>query len=224
VLQDSTVCRYILRLHLTQAQILIPAMSAPLSPASSLKKRRRPALSCEPCRRRKVKCDRNQPCGQCVQSKIASCAYSPIRPAVPRRTRNPIPLASFPGQSSSGLATRVRSIPSSLSTQASSVDVSPSSTYLSTTTHPSSYGSPPIVEPGESHQEETLRSKDLLDRIRNLEAQLAIAKSEGTTGSQPPIPNATPKKLGGIISKTRFLGGTHWMYSQGAVCYHFCRV
>ncbi|OBT87179.1 hypothetical protein VE02_04747 [Pseudogymnoascus sp. 03VT05] len=96
-----------------------------------------------------------------------------------------------------------------------SFDVSPSSTHLSTTTHPSSYGSS-IVEPSESHQEEALRNKDLLDRIRNLEAQLAIAKSEGTTSPQPPIPNAAPKKLRGIISKTRFLGGTHWMYSHGA--------
>ncbi|OBT79282.1 hypothetical protein VF21_01907 [Pseudogymnoascus sp. 05NY08] len=95
-----------------------------------------------------------------------------------------------------------------------SFDVSPSSTHLSTATNPRSYGSS-IVEPGQSHQEEALRNKELLDRIRNLEAQLAIAKSEGTTVS-PPIPNASPKKLSGIISKTRFLGGTHWMYSHGA--------
>ncbi|OBT56538.1 hypothetical protein VE04_03240 [Pseudogymnoascus sp. 24MN13] len=81
--------------------------------------------------------------------------------------------------------------------------------------HLYSYGSP-VVEPGESHQEEALRNKDLLDRIRNLEAQLAIAKLEGTTNPPPPVPNAAPKRLGGIISKTRFLGGTHWMYSHGA--------
>lgn len=198
-------------------------MSAPLSPASSVKKRRRPALSCEPCRRRKVKCDRNQPCGQCVQSKVASCAYSPTLPSVSRRTRGAFPPASFPRQSSTGLPNRARSIPRSSSTHASLVGVSPTSTQLSTTTRPSSYGSP-VVDPGESHQQEALRNKDLLDRIRNLEAQLAIANSEGTTNPPPPVPNAAPKRLGGIISKTRFLGGTHWMYSHGAVCHHFCQV
>lgn len=38
-------------------------------------RRRRPALSCLACRRRKVKCDRKDPCGQCVSSKI-KCNYS----------------------------------------------------------------------------------------------------------------------------------------------------
>lgn len=32
------------------------------------RKRRRPALSCEQCRRRKVRCDREMPCGPCTKS------------------------------------------------------------------------------------------------------------------------------------------------------------
>ncbi|OBT63174.1 hypothetical protein VE03_07855 [Pseudogymnoascus sp. 23342-1-I1] len=192
-------------------------MSEPLSPTISAKKRRRPALSCEPCRRRKVKCDRNKPCGQCLQAKTASCAYDPIFPTVSRRTRVAITPASLSGKSSTGIPNRVRSVPNSLSTHtssASSVGLSPSSTHPSNTTRPSSYGSP-IVEPSEPRQEETPRNEDSLDRIRDLQAQLAIAKSDGTTSSQSPIPKA-PKKLKGIITKTRFLGGSHWMYSQGA--------
>ena len=39
------------------------------------RKRRRPALSCFECRRRKIKCDRNQPCNQCVQSRVPRCSY-----------------------------------------------------------------------------------------------------------------------------------------------------
>ena len=39
------------------------------------RKRRRPALSCCECRRRKVKCDREQPCNHCQQSKV-SCVFS----------------------------------------------------------------------------------------------------------------------------------------------------
>lgn len=38
------------------------------------KKRRRPALACVECRRRKVKCDRNLPCRRCVQNS-ADCTY-----------------------------------------------------------------------------------------------------------------------------------------------------
>ncbi|KAF5523269.1 Transcription factor lepE [Colletotrichum aenigma] len=44
--------------------------------ASAQKKRRRPALACEACRRRKVRCDRNLPCGTCVRSKNALCTYT----------------------------------------------------------------------------------------------------------------------------------------------------
>ncbi|GLA08392.1 hypothetical protein AnigIFM60653_009923 [Aspergillus niger] len=38
------------------------------------RKRRRPALSCIECRRRKVKCDRHNPCGQCVAAQ-SRCGY-----------------------------------------------------------------------------------------------------------------------------------------------------
>ncbi|KAL2809844.1 fungal-specific transcription factor domain-containing protein [Aspergillus granulosus] len=44
---------------------------------SSITRRRRPALSCTVCRRRKLKCDRSLPCGQCVKSKTPDlCIYS----------------------------------------------------------------------------------------------------------------------------------------------------
>jgi hypothetical protein len=39
------------------------------------RKRRRPALSCFECRRRKIKCDRNLPCSNCRQSKRVTCTY-----------------------------------------------------------------------------------------------------------------------------------------------------
>ena len=39
------------------------------------RRRRRPALSCIECRRRKIKCDRNNPCNHCV-SAGSQCAYS----------------------------------------------------------------------------------------------------------------------------------------------------
>ncbi|KAH7135669.1 hypothetical protein B0J11DRAFT_166337 [Dendryphion nanum] len=41
-------------------------------------KRRRPALSCVECRKRKVKCDRAKPCGPCTRTKSPTCTYRPI--------------------------------------------------------------------------------------------------------------------------------------------------
>lgn len=39
------------------------------------RRRRRPALSCVECRRRKIKCDRDDPCGHCKTSRI-HCVYN----------------------------------------------------------------------------------------------------------------------------------------------------
>ena len=39
-----------------------------------VRRRRRPALSCFECRRRKIKCDRGDPCGHCVLAKV-TCSY-----------------------------------------------------------------------------------------------------------------------------------------------------
>ncbi|KAK4240628.1 hypothetical protein C8A03DRAFT_41841 [Achaetomium macrosporum] len=42
------------------------------------RRRRRPALSCRECRRRKVKCDHNTPCAHCLRHKT-QCIYKPFR-------------------------------------------------------------------------------------------------------------------------------------------------
>ncbi|KAI2790378.1 hypothetical protein POX_d05889 [Penicillium oxalicum] len=46
-----------------------------------VQRRRRPPLSCSECRRRKLKCDRSLPCGQCIRSKTAeSCTFVGSQP------------------------------------------------------------------------------------------------------------------------------------------------
>lgn len=40
-----------------------------------MRKKRRPALACQECRRRKIRCDRQTPCGQCSKSNAPSCSY-----------------------------------------------------------------------------------------------------------------------------------------------------
>ncbi|KAK0391274.1 hypothetical protein NLU13_0775 [Sarocladium strictum] len=41
------------------------------------KKRRRPALACTQCRRRKIRCDQNTPCNNCIKSGIPDCTIPP---------------------------------------------------------------------------------------------------------------------------------------------------
>jgi len=49
---------------------------------SSATRRRRPALSCTICRRRKLKCARSLPCGQCMKSKPPDlCVFSAPKPS-----------------------------------------------------------------------------------------------------------------------------------------------
>ncbi|RTE84698.1 hypothetical protein BHE90_000757 [Fusarium euwallaceae] len=64
------------------------ASSVPQDPPA--KKRRRPALACEQCRRRKVRCDRASPCNHCSKSSTPEqCTYVPIH--VPKQKRTPAP-------------------------------------------------------------------------------------------------------------------------------------
>ncbi|KAJ6449685.1 hypothetical protein C8R45DRAFT_144507 [Mycena sanguinolenta] len=47
------------------------------------KKRRRQALSCTECKRRKIRCDRTQPCGPCVKrGDQAKCQWHVVEPAI----------------------------------------------------------------------------------------------------------------------------------------------
>ncbi|RSM20220.1 hypothetical protein CDV31_001017 [Fusarium ambrosium] len=66
-------------------------MSAPSVPQDPpAKKRRRPALACEQCRRRKVRFNRASPCNHCSKSSTPEqCTYVHIH--VPKQKRTPLP-------------------------------------------------------------------------------------------------------------------------------------
>ena len=50
------------------------------------RRRRRPALSCLECRRRKIKCDRNDPCAHCIAAKT-KCAFRIYRDEASAQTQ-----------------------------------------------------------------------------------------------------------------------------------------
>ena len=184
-------------------------MSEPPNSTAPPRKRRRPALSCEQCRRRKIKCDRSYPCGQCLQSKTSTCSYSPD---TIRRIRHVSESTAAPVQSPGGIPNRARDAPLDFS-HTSSAAVSPNSVPQSEVTLPSSWTSPSV--PSNDHINDP---KTLLGRLENVEKKLA------SSGSQPYFStcesfNSGPlaKGLRGTVSKTRFFGPSHWMHSYGVV-------
>jgi hypothetical protein len=217
------------------------------------RKRRRPALSCEQCRKRKIKCDRSYPCTQCLQSKTAHCSYSPDSAGAIQHLKKGPSIYPDPSQPGAGLPNRSRNAPSvSSSTHLPSDNTSPR-VALSDSTQTSWHS------PTSEHLHDDTSSKALLDRIQKLEEKLAIAnKLNGTNEdadqngsqsqeddletSQVRDPDVPPNffqmqrgssvfgehnrlrgtfelkgKLRGTVSKTRFFGQSHWMYSFGTV-------
>ncbi|KAF7184681.1 hypothetical protein CNMCM7691_006043 [Aspergillus felis] len=56
-------------------------MESQPQPQRPQRRRRRPALSCRECRRRKIKCDHNNPCAHCLRHKTR-CIYKPYTEAL----------------------------------------------------------------------------------------------------------------------------------------------
>ncbi|KZF22464.1 hypothetical protein L228DRAFT_239426 [Xylona heveae TC161] len=55
-----------------------------IAPSKPVRKRQRPAYSCIECRRRKVRCNRTKPCGQCTAHNLeSSCSYKENRRTLP---------------------------------------------------------------------------------------------------------------------------------------------
>lgn len=186
------------------------------------RKRRRPALSCEECRKRKIKCDRTFPCKQCEQSRTALCSYvdNPVPPANHVRAR---PTATAQPIQHGGIPNHIRSPPSIASeAYSSSHTFSPNPVTLSDGGQTSNWTSP------SSHDlpEDSVTHKALLDRIQNLEKSLALQNKQQTPESLGTAIHRRRngrefvlelKELKGTVSKTRFFGSSHWMYSFGTV-------
>ncbi|KAH6678168.1 hypothetical protein B0J14DRAFT_316481 [Halenospora varia] len=164
------------------------------------RRRRRPTVSCVLCRRRKIRCNRESPCSNCIRSKNENCVYpenqalqSPRHhigrtqaaargSAVPsHQFREPISTISGDGASSTSRESTIASYPlSSTVTSLTSASTSPS--------HPSSTRS------------EDTDVESIKDKIRRLEEQLSKATARST-----PFP-ATSSSTN-IETKTSSLGG-----------------
>jgi hypothetical protein len=68
------------------------------------RKRRRPALSCIECRRRKIKCDRNDPCAHCVSLKTRCVHRAYHEPVTQQPPPQDIPVDMISGTSTTALS------------------------------------------------------------------------------------------------------------------------
>lgn len=75
------------------------------------RKRRRPALACDECRRRKIRCDRVSPCGPCIKSDNV-CNYSHPNHERNRRRRAYLPATTLTPTTSSLQTSSLSSLPS----------------------------------------------------------------------------------------------------------------
>lgn len=161
------------------------------------RKRRRPALACTACRRRKVGCDHNNPCGQCMQSK-SSCVYGQgsIRPPSVQNQRmtaveNALgrefaPVRTCSGERPSNQASFLGPRPDAIVTRQASGSV------LSTTCS------------------------------RSAAPQQTSFTSDHTPTAPPeiiaPENSPDPPYISGTLNRTRLFGRSHWMNIPDQVC------
>ncbi|KAK5996985.1 Transcription factor lepE-like protein [Cladobotryum mycophilum] len=193
------------------------------------KKRRRPPLACEQCRKRKIRCDRNVPCGHCIRANIPSCTYAPVHIPAWRAKKvvDPLVAANWAATSPNsptvdekasssagtgigmGMGRSIRPAGTELqhTSEADSAPVLPAAT----TSPPSRLSSNPASSSGASNVDW------LVARVQELEEKLARVvlindcqdgiANKGRVESQEMI---APTQ--GLVAKSRYFGQSHWMH------------
>ncbi|KAK0384093.1 hypothetical protein NLU13_8182 [Sarocladium strictum] len=192
-------------------------------------RRRRPAVSCTLCRRRKIRCNRETPCSNCLRSRSEACVY--VNEGANNHAHHP----------SSSRRTPI-SGPTLDSARNSTVIDSTSSTTSSTTVPSRSSNSLPTRSTGPSTPSGQSSSQDdesirLKLRIQQLEEQLSksdLETNRSTVSTPYSSVETASSRLGGtfhlhleraslgqptagiargVTHKTRLFGSSHWATS-----------
>ncbi|KAI1092208.1 hypothetical protein F5B19DRAFT_229703 [Rostrohypoxylon terebratum] len=201
------------------------------------RRRRRPALSCVSCRRSKIRCDRNLPCGACVRSKHKTCVYEPQSLSrhsdiLPATVGLPQPADTLPSVTSETTVSPVAS--GSAHVNHSDGSHQDHSTHSTRSTH-SMTGSTPVDSSSSHGPESSFDVKSLLDRISDLERRLEESTErhssqkniKRTSAAATDTVASYPSYLAGelhtmnrsVMTKTRYLGQSHWMNQIGGFKY-----
>lgn len=161
------------------------------------RRRQRSALACEQCRRRKIRCDQDHPCGACIRARASlECSYKddPSRgvPISVYRTWNPAPSGS-----SSRAEARIRT-QRDVDVQQEEPSLYPRTSVQQPTVRPESDVLP--IPERESVSFTTRRPRD------------SVPLSSSTS-----VPSVTPR-LRNVPEKTKLFGQTHWLHIAEKVC------
>ncbi|KAL6891610.1 N-terminal binuclear Zn cluster-containing/DNA binding domain-containing protein [Trichoderma longibrachiatum] len=213
-----------------QQQLQHPAAVPP--PNMPEKKRRRPPLSCEQCRRRKVRCDRTQPCNKCVESNAPSCTYAPVH--IPAWRAKKLDLAANASNGGTGGDPAAVDGASARNPKAlrnlkaaeprpETFDstISHSDLPLGTGIEATSASSKLVSSNAGSLSTSPSPNVDwLVARVQQLEEKLAKAlrindAPDGQKRLQNTPEAAEPAE--GFVSKSRYFGHSHWLYGVNIV-------
>ncbi|PGH07654.1 hypothetical protein GX51_01663 [Blastomyces parvus] len=181
------------------------------------RKRRRPAVSCVLCRRRKIRCNRQTPCSNCVRSKNSSCIYENDLAPTPRRNLAPSQKSQQPNHSAPVAE-------SSVFVNGSMSPDRPVSPIVSSSTTPFTTPSQLSYEVGYLKN----RVKQLEERLSQVNPK-ATASPGSTATSTLNIETTSSSLVGtfsvhhescpsgetpainrGLLHKTRLFGQSHW--------------
>ncbi|CAI4220091.1 unnamed protein product [Parascedosporium putredinis] len=169
------------------------------------RRRRRPAVSCTLCRRRKIRCNRESPCNNCLRSKNEFCTYesfaspgssqrartgpgvgaTPLRPAEPRGPLEPPSPVSLDDSSASCKSSTIQALPSRSLKDLTTLN--------------------PILPPQADKGPEIAQLKH---RIDQLEQSLSLTKR---TRSRHSFGSADINTSRSVMHKSRLFGRSHWV-------------
>lgn len=186
---------------------------------SQPRRRRRPARSCIECRRRKIRCDRNDPCTRCVAVQTR-CTYKLYgdQPGSPLQSRESTSRHSTLGTLAPSPSSHVQ--PSRDDLPSSRDHGQPLDTIATGTPTPTEmphYGS---IFPNQMDNEQPRRAQnsestieDLLRRVQSLEQSSAQKSVHGLsdTGREIFGRPSQPEDLQWIFTKTRVMRWSLWM-------------
>ena len=183
-----------------------------------VKRRRRPALSCVECRCRKIRCDREKPCGACTRIKSATCTYRPQRAGLYSQSERSPEATSASASGSNEHDHESSARPSSQSTAPSNEFdlminryVAPGLFGEGAKLKPLPADRPSLTLHSSSHAGTAAVISSLLERINTLEGkQASTTAGEHTRTTAVPTLPGTDASVGQFV-KSKFYGQSHWM-------------
>lgn len=185
---------------------------------SGSRKRRRTAVVCNECRRRKIACDRKLPCGQCIQYN-STCMYHSTK-LLPRGATQPSLVAAantYTLPPSSTTLDTFRSAEAPPSARLADDLLAPPSTVnnasgvvpLVHTQTPNL----PVVHATATLQISPILGTDTAPQEQNPTSMKTQASRQSQAASSPTTQSCTQPSLNGRFIKSRLFGRSHWMNS-----------